>query len=1416
MSTTAESSAIASILLVKNSKRYGKFEVVLNTELTDLSGLSFVLLVEIAIGNPISPVLFQSSKNILKKFPSWMALTNDSLDQATPDLYVPKTVAGKFINALAGENLDEFDRELDLLRINSFLDRADQNQTCWFYSSENVSTTFHKILANGVELTRIDDLSDFFRCKKTDYVFYHNAEDRQIFTLIKYHTLVAKNENFQSTSLSQAPVQKFNWFDELGLRVGVTRLHLEDNLSFKKRILDASVNPSGIDVEAFKKTLRRELNLWKAFSKDQIDSVYFPQTYDYLQSSGSTPEVLEMSDIIYSTPYFFPDKNHTDKFVEFVKQLNVNYPNNWGYFKFDDSLWDYAGLNEDGVSRLTARYYDDKIDHDFYRPGIGDQDDLKLSIKDFNATPIFFQTNLEARGIKKTGSTPAYHPINMEIDYYSDYRIIDYDNPLATINYTLEFHATPHGLYSTPTVFYSTQSIYPKNTGPYSVSNPPQWIVGDIFDTEGFVVSDMGVKNKNDGKPYSNTLRGVATNRLDINHVTNILLKLGLWNGSSYVQKLSSDSGQIRFSNLPNNILNFSNLNSQISATPFLNQSTKIQAASNLWNQSEKIKQTIKQDAEIILNPASASPPVSYSINVPLMINTIPYPPGATPRYVYVENKKPTENIIAGIPSSSSSGIEGYGGYIFDPNVNSNLFVPSSPNVKVHLVGGGGNDTEFNPYFSTIKFPHNATPNQIVLSAQDGSAYPKEKTTWLPFVAYSTPITGYVDEYGFVGYRAENGEFIPSMNSDSILIPEISRETFGISGSAKFEYFFESISMIDPEDIDVFIWSEQKIVNPFLNKNYTFKSNSIPTILADSTYTLKTQEYPKNAIIEEYVLSKNTTIFKNIEAKGKLYDSRLEVRVNTGWLNIGKEQYYAYSKPKKQIFTGRLKELTLDTLPKAGAPIEVVVKKQGESTPYAEYKEIAFEDLSTPSNLGFFNVEILRPSYEDEFYLAYKNVYDVSIVDAFTGRILFENLSSNSNILSVNTFPPSATPIFSKNHDYQITYRVRNSYYIDNILNNSEHKSIVVFDATPDFSAQYEVTYEQSQYEDSTPISLSLGQVSDLLDQGFILASKGEYEFESAVVKVSHPNIMDDSKDYMIISIVSLDSNKNPKPGQSFQIQSTPNQQIQFYPALVTTNEEGYALSRGVYNSYFGPVSKTERGSITVAGVGGISSFSKSCDYSVHSSYTDPHKIVIVADPAVVKADGLSSVFVEGLAMKNNVPMEGIVVYWKKSRTPFSAVNKKTYTSSSALIGESGTVITGSEGKFTIGPIFAMNRATPGYWYLAAESEFKTNFDSHATPIAGDVTYWYESYDNVDLNYVADLKVVDVITYNRDESLELYSTPSFITSYYDEQLIIPTGSTPRWTPPKWLPISRYEQYQAGLLGSTPYYISDYKNLKKDN
>lgn len=438
--------------MAKNAKRYAKFEVEINTELIDLSVLSFILLIEVAIADPITPVLSQASKNILKKFPSWMSLYKDSSDQATPSLYVPKTNAGKFINAIVGQNLDNFDRELDLLKINSFIERADESQICWMYSSTNVNSTFHKIVANDIELARVENIADFVNSKKTDYIFYHNPINREILTLQKYVSLIAKNENSGSTTLNQIPFQKFNWFDEMGLRVGISRLHLEDNASFKQRILDVFKNPIGIDVESFKKTLRRELNLWKAYG--------VKPSSDY---AGATPEVLEMFDIINSTPYFTADRNQTKVFADLVEELNIKYPNNWGYLKFDKAIWDYAGLNQDGVGKLSARYFDSNIEIPYYQPGIGDQDDLTLSIKQIDATPVYFETHLIAKGKKSTGSTPGYFPVNAQFEYYSDYTIKEYDNPPATINYTLEFHATPHGAYATPTTFYTPLVIYPKN-----------------------------------------------------------------------------------------------------------------------------------------------------------------------------------------------------------------------------------------------------------------------------------------------------------------------------------------------------------------------------------------------------------------------------------------------------------------------------------------------------------------------------------------------------------------------------------------------------------------------------------------------------------------------------------------------------------------------------------------------------------------------------------------------------------------------------------------------------------------------------------------------------------------------------------------------------------------------------------------
>jgi len=938
------------------------------------------------------------------------------------------------------------------------------------------------------------------------------------------------------------------------------------------------------------------------------------------------------------------------------------------------------------------------------------------------------------------------------------------------------------------------------------------WKSYPIFDTEGFTSSDLAIREKNTLKEYYNQLKDsnnslniIEIEKMHINYIKNIVLKLGLWNGTQYATPAQSDDFIVRFSQNPGNQLAYGSSTPSISATPGLTQSTYVEALSKLWSLKTKTKQTKKQTRTLTINSAEASPPVSYVIDQTSILNNIIYPPGATPGFVCIENVKPEGSAVIGYTVDSSS-LSGYGGVTYDQALGYDIYVPSSPNIKVNIVGGSATANE---YFSKIQYPRSSSPTSIALNLFDGEIFPIKIVNWVPFEAMSTPITGYIDENGYVGYKKQNGEFVPSKNSDTIIVPEITRETFGISGSSKFEYYFENISILDPADVNVLIWSEQKIVNPFLNKNYVLKFNSINSIIDNDLYTSQKIQYPANSIKEKYDLARNTTVFSNFVARGRLYDERMETRINTGWLHIGKEEYYVYAKPQKEVFTGKLKEITLASVPQAGAPIFIKAYRQGESTPHINYTETAFEDFATPRQFGFYNKELIKPSFDDSFYLSYPNVYDATIVDGLTGEILFEDLSSNSNILSV----ASSTPIFNKNRNYEISYRVKNSYYADNILNDASYYTKIVFDATPSTPLFYDITYETSRYEQSTPINIQFGETSSFLQKGYVTVSGKDYPFETAQVTISPYNIMDDKKDFIVISISSLDVNKNPKSDQKFTLSSD---YLTISPSVVTTNAEGYAMARAVYSAAT-PVQGMVTGSIRVKGSGADnSSFDKYYTYKIYSSYKENSTISIAADPSIIKADGVSSIFIDGIATKNNLPSKNTIIYWRKGRSPHNALETQVYSSASDFSGYSGIVTTDDNGRFSVGPIVSQSRSNPGYWYIVAESDFKTSYSSDATPVAGDIAYWYESYDNIDLNYVSDLKTVDVINFNDTESLNTYSTPRFITSYYNEQLVTSSGATPRWTPPAWLPIPRYEQYQAGFLGSTPYFISEYINLKKDN
>lgn len=1422
LSVTTTSSALGSILLSKDAKRYAKFEVVVNTELEVLTSLSFLLLIEVAISEPSNPILSRAAKNVLGRFPSWMHLYEDSMDQATPSLYVPKSTAGKFINAVIGEDLDNFDREIDLFRINSFIERADVNQLSWLYSSTNITNVFNKVLSKGlVELARVDNLVDFYKSKPTDDVFYHNPLNREILTIKKYPDLSIKSENTGiSTALTQTPILKYNWFDEMGARVGLFRLHLESNASYKERILDVFKNPNGADIESFKKVLRRELNLWKAFGVEPSSSYV-----------GATPEVMEISDLEYSTPYFTADGNPTDLFKKLVEDLNVRYPTNWGYFRFGDSIWDYAGEDNEGVNRIRSRYYDDEVAIPYYQPGVGDLSDAGLFVTNYDATPQFFETSIVAKGKVNASTSIKYEPVKLEYEYYGSYEVTEYDNPAATVNLTLEFSATPHGSYATPITFFAPITYYPKNNFSPTHSAYPEYNAVEIFDTEGYISSKYALKEKQTLSGYRNTRSSINTSRLEISKIENIVLKNGLWNGSTYATP-NSNNFEAKFSHRTANLTSSGTL---LSATPNFAQSTQLQILSKLYNPVQKTKYTTPQKSEIIINDV-ATPPADYIIDHDRIISNIIMPVGATPKQIFINNLKPTDADLDYLDDGSA--FSGYGGVSYYLETDRQVYVPSSPNITLEFnssnlatpssnsqVGAttvNGSAATASYYFTQLQYPYTSTPNSLKISTQDGSIYPFEIVNWDPFeLTHASPISGYVDEYGIISYNVLNGEYVPGKNSNYISIPELTREGFGLSGSEKFKYFFETIEVLDPESVNVSVWSEQKIVNPFLNRTYVLNADSISSIYQDIDYTTKSLNYPDNSISESYDLERNTTVFNNFIVRGKLYDAKLDARINTGWIHLDNNEYYVYAKPVTKTQTGVLKEITLNDTPRQGAPIIVNVSLVGSATPEL-YTEVGFPDESSPRHFGFYNTEVLQPRFDNSFYLGYKNVYNLSITDGYTGELLFSNLSTSDSFIKLN----KSIYEFKKDRDYYIKYKVINSYYIDNVVDESSYYSKIVFDATPNATMNYEIIYESSIYEDSTPISLNFGQTSSLLERGYVIASSATYNFDRIKVVVSPGYILDDGNDYVTISITSLDSEGNPKPYQSFTLQSLYHSLI-FDSDIITTDDEGFASINAVYES--GDITSNPRAMIVINGAvyptnplahpdSDNDGFGYEEWISVYSSRVEDSTLLASANPDIINADGVSSTTISGILTTNNAPSENSVIYWRKSRDLYSALNSVSYSNSVSTPDKdsvSGIVYVDSNGKFEIGPIPSQDRATPGYWFMAVDSELSSTPSLNPNTSVGDVLFWYESYDNVDINFVPGLKIPDIINYDINKSLDIYSTPTFRISYYNENIVENTESTPRWTPPQWLPIPRYEQYQAGYFGATPYVVSDYSNLIKD-
>jgi hypothetical protein len=1377
---------------------------VLVTEVTDLSILDFVLLIEIAIADPISPVLSNSSKNILKKFPSWTKLYSDAEDQTNQNQFVPESTGGKFINSVLLDNLDSFDTQVDIHNINRFIGTADLDQIASMYSSLNVPNTFSKVYGDDVELTKIDEISNLYEAKNSDYVYYHNPINRQIITIQKFNSIKAYSANSGLTMLSQAPMQRFNWFDEYGARVGLNRLYLESNSSFKFRILDVFKNPISSNISGFKRTLRRELDLWTAFGS----------TPDHV-TQYATPTILEMSDIESSSEFFYADGNPKQKFIDLVRNLNEKYPTHWGYFKFSEALWDATGENQEGVDRISSRYYDDSNDLTgiHYQTGVGDLSDAEVIVLDNSATPTTFQTRLIATGKRKVGTNLDYAPVKVEYEYYSKYNQVVYDNNLATVNLTLEGTLTSYGSNTSDTDIYTTIIRYVKNQFSPTSSASPEFHEIKIFDTEGFTDTDLELKRKSSLQPLVLSFNGAYTSsKIPYTKIKNLKLKNGLWNGTSYATP-NSDSFSAMFSHKPNIVLKSST--SEINAsTPNFNMNTSVKIVSNLYTQKISSFETVRTKNSLTINDSSTPSTTSVSLPLSQIKSSIIYPPGATPVSIHVESLIPyTAYDSPG--QSEEDTISIYGGVSNYSEIDRDIFIPASPNIiaSVHrsaqatnnfgYIGSTNSGATANYYFGRIEYPVSATPDSIIIKTANSSKYPFTSIQWDPFEKYSTPITNsVVDENGVIRYSVENGERIPGLNNNIVDLPTINRETFGISGAGKFDYFFENIKVIDPEDINVSVWSDQKVVKPFLNRTYVLE-NSIADAINNKLDHIEIIQYPLDSIVETYDAAKGTTTFTNINIRGKLFDDKIDTKLKTGWISVDKEEQYIYAKPIKETFTGKLRKLSLSSNPTHGAPIIVEVI-DNNATPISPYQEIAFSDSATPGDLSFYNTEILKPKMDNSFYLGYKNTYDLSIRDLSTGELVATNLSATPNMAT----PPSGVSL-NNQREYQLGYKVHNSYYIDTESVNDKDITSIYFDATPNYNYTYNVTYETSDYEMATPISVDLNPLTSWLDEGYIAVVTEEYNFSSLQINVSPKYVINDGKDYIDVSVVSLDINGNPKPYQTLSISGS---KITPSVSTVTTDEEGYAHFRATSNQ---SVSVETYGTITISKTG----YSKNILIEILPETVNSGKsIKAEVSNKIIKSDGVSNLFINGLITNNGVPVSNSVIYWRKSRTNYQLFTEISYSTSELTPLNSrfsGIVYSDSQGRFSIGPIVSTSRNDPGYWFIAVESEFSSNPTTSPSTIEGDIVYWLEDYDAINYNFNSGVGINEVVNYDASQSWSLYATPNFKVNYANRDQVDIQNTVPRWTPPKWFTVSRYDQYQSGMLGSTPYYIENYDSLVKD-
>jgi hypothetical protein len=1384
------------VLFLRDIKRYCKFLVEVDAD-SDLSEANFLLLVQIEISDILNPVISDHARSVLSRFPSWTKVYADSLQKATPEIAIPSTNAGRLINAIIGEDLDEIDVLISRIELDSFIGLSDQNQIAWLHVYNNIKPGFIKVTADYFEMARVSSMRELLEHKPTDFVFYYNFLTAQLFTLLKPIQLKVDDVMHKSET-----VQNINSFDEFGLKVGLQRLYLESNSNFKLRILDVYKNPPAINADSLKKTLRRELDIWRAFGSTPNSS--------YI---GATPEILEISDIEKDDRYFSKDGIATKDFMDFVEYLNRQYPSNFGYVKWGEAYWDPAGKRMEGFSQIpqitdsaTPEYYMEN-----YQPGIGDLNDIKIKLEKLDYGIQNYSFGIRASGIKMDGVKEAYEPIDIVYDTYVSYYEEYIDNQTATITYDVSLHLNLHGDIPNDAVYKARYNVLAKNQYAPSIN---EYMSKDIFNSSGFT-SGESIYYSSSGTPYINTFVANATesytfSEIPLYAVDSITVNfISATNASGAV----GNYGKIGFLDaVPNSYANQSSRTivktaAQIDDSPY---KTKLKIISNIHDPKKKrIVNTPKIRSDRFGNRLNSSNDITKKSDLIILpanlIKDFILPHGTTPIYVHLEN------VVEGSydVDLSASPYQGYGGISLNKQNNKKYLLSSQDNIRIHFINPNFATPDQHEYyidttgsstvnykFIDVKFPYSATPDLLFISATPSSNYPFNYLTWNNFTAdYIDEISFFMSDDGVVRSSSTGNYDLPDNYHGSLIgFYDFRRSDFGLEEYASSPNAI--ICSLEPinENDDVYVRSEYEYpsIIEFLNSGLNFED------VGSTPY----------GILNYYDRSINEFIMKGIQFSAEQtnsQDKRLSPVIESGYIYQDGTPYYLYADKGTEIHYTK-SEFLLESVARQGAPVILTVSSSPDYVS-KEYAQVAFADEANPTIHSPYNVEYVKATYDNFLAIAYSNVFDLSLFDTYTGKLILTNQSYFSNIIQTENI--SGQPLIKSGTTYKVKYRVRDTFFVDNQFYNEidgSYRTKIFLLSTPDNQYSTMVEYEKSIFDsDLSYYPVNLNPLYSALDEGYIYLSNNEYELGSVSAHISPKEILDNGDQFISVNIFSKDVNNNPKPFVHYQITG---ENLLATPSSVLTNEEGYARA---YVKYIGgSVAKPISSHIHVFEIlSATPTTSTTVDFWLKPTTLFVDKLSAEVSKKIINADGQELVSIFGSAAPN------AKVYWRRGRNLFEAFNTpySQSTVSPDQMGKSGMVTANQNGEFEIGPYRAQNDAIPGYWFVAVDTEMNTTPRDTPNTIAGDIVYWYEKYD---VNQSESSEPVLAPDLGQNAYYYHYLTDSSFKKDFETEIVYYEDVFQNtWNLPKWYPISRYTQYQMGLLGVTPYVIETYENLHPD-